>query len=271
MVLPTQELSVITGMHALHDHKALARAVFKSLRGDSVHSATPQGYAGPCRCARGAEALHLCVRVRARQAIREQDDGVLRLAGAPGRNLSSVRPPHGGLRPQYGAARPPARPPSCPRACASRHSPTATVSPFVGADGARRATGHKIVPVFVFSLLGFPPEALVDRAHLFAACVRRRFAGQQAHSLRAPRSSNDYAIVLQTAGQPVFVPFFNELGAGAACGRGHARTHTPPSCPAREGVMSLDPRSTTRHVVASLLQVRCRCDPGPSSVRRPLG
>lgn len=53
--------------------------------------------------------------------------------------------------------------------------------------------GHRILPVYIFSLLGLSPNILFDRSQLHV-------------------SSPDHVLVLQTASSSIEVPFFDDDG-----------------------------------------------------------
>lgn len=47
MLLPNQQLVLVPSVHSLHDHHHISTAVWKSLKGDTIHTATAKGVYRP--------------------------------------------------------------------------------------------------------------------------------------------------------------------------------------------------------------------------------
>jgi hypothetical protein len=139
LLLPHQQLVLVPSLHSLHDHHHISTAVWKSLKGDTIHTATKQGVYRP-------------------QTVPYIDTQILADAMHHAADLFTV-----GL--------------------IQRHHTQASATPI----------GHRVLPVYIFSLLGLPPNVLFDRTSLHA-------------------SSPDHVMVLQTASPSIEVPFFDDDG-----------------------------------------------------------
>jgi hypothetical protein len=175
MLLPHQQMVLSTTVQSLHEHRHVSIAVSKALQGDTVHSATPGGqYTAKTVPYLDSSLLHdeldhsvdLLVSVLTSEAE----------AGLPTQAATSATEANRGMD------------------AASKSS-----------DTSSKTVGHRVLPVYVLSLLGHAKELLLDH--------------QYVHTV-----SKNKILVLQTAADAVFLPYFDETGILSASVRAPTRS-----------------------------------------------
>lgn len=149
MILPEQELLMPTALHSLSDHPHVATAVFKALKGDTVHAVDESGRYS------SKSVPYLDSRTLLDEMLHSADELATTLLHS--------------------------------------HSLTSHAS-----------SGHRILPVYVFSLLGLPRDLLLDRYYTHT---------------RTPSG----VLVLQTGANGVELPYFSEDGSVRANTRAPTR------------------------------------------------
>jgi hypothetical protein len=146
MLLPHQELILVTAVHPLDKHPLIYSGVFKALQGDTTHVAQPDGRFQP------HTTHYLDSRVMFDEMVRSADELVTTLLERHGQDEGTL-----GFEEQY--------------------------------TGGRR---HRILPVYVLSMLGLPEGVMLDRTHLAGAL------------------DSSAVLALQTEQAAVELPYFSE-------------------------------------------------------------
>jgi hypothetical protein len=136
LLLPHQELLVVTGTHEIHEHHHIATALFKSIRSDTIHSV---GSDGVYRAKVIPHVDSAVLEEEMKHAVDALTTGLLHSSG-----LSAHVPP-----------------------AAAQPGP----SNMAPAAPGTSSHGHRILPVYVFSLLGMEKSLLFDHRHVHTAYV----------------------------------------------------------------------------------------------------
>lgn len=165
MLLPHQELILVTNVHNLYEHRSISTAVFKALKGDTIHTTGEDGEYQ-------AKTIFYLDSKIFQDEIKHATDllttGLLqeneKMGGTHNSDLLFEEENE------------------------NEDSWFKTAEDF---DDIPRSSGHQILPVFVFSLLGFADDLLFD--------------GKMLHL-----STSSSVMVLQTGDESIELPFFSE-------------------------------------------------------------
>jgi len=176
MLFPSQELLFVHGAHHLHDHHHISMAVFKALRQDAVQTVGSEGvYSAQTR-------PYLDSGVLIDELMNASDEIIAAIMQAQMDSDSALNAADAELAASFAAAG--------VGGSSSPNTPPSISSTTAAAPG-RRAAGHRVLPVFVLSLLGMPQGLLLDRKYMHVATPR-------------------CVLVLQTPHAATPVPFFSD-------------------------------------------------------------